>query len=534
MSSPHPRDRLAVWGLFAVAVLALGLRVTAIVQPLGIDQSLWASAVRGMSHGQLLYRDVWEQRPPGIYLTYLAAFSALGWREATLVWLDLAASAATAFLIFAIVRTVSTRVTAAAALSVYSVFTMPAWLYGNGGFLERAVCETFTVPCAAVAVWGAARLHAGSRHVTSLLALIGLATGLAVVFKPNAGLYLPAIVLWLACYWRPRPPVRWIGALALLAVSAAAPIVATGVWLWASGVMADATVAIVDFNRFYVSSGVTPDGLALVFAERVFLRMKTDPLWALGCAGAVASVGLLIGRRRLTPVAGLAVAWGGAAILVILVNGIRLFNSYFINAQAPLAVMAAWLVVEAGGTPRGRRAVAALAVGLMLGLAAWRGYVPRVWQSASADLAVMTGSLGRSEYLDRFGVYGNNRGYSARANQELATYIQTRSVPDDRIFLFGINGAGVYFLADRVPAHRFLRVNFFVPDEFPNPAFTLGAVVRDLEAAAPRYVVFERLPTTSDMARLANALPVHPIVQPWLSQYAFETTIEDFTIYRRR
>ena len=38
-------------------------------EPLGIDQSLWASAVRGLARGQRLYRDVWEQRPPGIYLT---------------------------------------------------------------------------------------------------------------------------------------------------------------------------------------------------------------------------------------------------------------------------------------------------------------------------------------------------------------------------------------------------------------------------------------------------------------------------------
>jgi 4-amino-4-deoxy-L-arabinose transferase-like glycosyltransferase len=38
----------------------------AIAEPLGIDQSLWASAVRGMAKEQRLYRDVWEQRPPGV------------------------------------------------------------------------------------------------------------------------------------------------------------------------------------------------------------------------------------------------------------------------------------------------------------------------------------------------------------------------------------------------------------------------------------------------------------------------------------
>ena len=49
----------------AAAVVALAARILSIAEPLGIDQSLWASAVRGMSRHQLLYRDVWEQKTAG-------------------------------------------------------------------------------------------------------------------------------------------------------------------------------------------------------------------------------------------------------------------------------------------------------------------------------------------------------------------------------------------------------------------------------------------------------------------------------------
>ena len=96
----------------AIAALALLVRVVSIAEPLGIDQSLWASAVRGMARGQLLYHDVWEQRPPGIYLTYLAGFTVLGWRPSTVVWLDILASAAATMLLYAIVRRLSDRLTA--------------------------------------------------------------------------------------------------------------------------------------------------------------------------------------------------------------------------------------------------------------------------------------------------------------------------------------------------------------------------------------------------------------------------------------
>src|SRR4029453_4714232 len=95
-------------GLLPVA-LAVGtagflvLRIVSTAEPLGIDQSLWASAARGMSHGQLLYPAVWEQRPPGIFLIYLLGFSVLGWSAATVAWLDILASAATTWLLYAIV-----------------------------------------------------------------------------------------------------------------------------------------------------------------------------------------------------------------------------------------------------------------------------------------------------------------------------------------------------------------------------------------------------------------------------------------------
>src|SRR4051794_7450411 len=91
-------------GLGVLALAALALRTVAIAEPLGIDQSLWASAVRGMSRGQLLYRDVWEQRPPGIYWIYLTGFRLFGWTAATVAWLDILAAAATTGLLFLTAR----------------------------------------------------------------------------------------------------------------------------------------------------------------------------------------------------------------------------------------------------------------------------------------------------------------------------------------------------------------------------------------------------------------------------------------------
>ena len=223
----------------------------------------------------------------------------------------------------------------------------------------------------------------------------------------------------------------------------------------------------------------------------------------------------------------------GAAALVIIANGARLFNSYFIHALLPLSLMAGWMFGEAGRRGRGLRALAAGTLVLMAILLVRGDYHRRVIGWAYVDLERLRGRSEAAAYLDRFGGYDNGRGYSARANAELADYVRRQTSPDDRIFLLGISGAGVYFASDRLTAHRFLRVNDFVHTDFYDPQFRLASVVADLAAVRPRYVIFERLHGRSAMAQAADNLPGDPAVQALLRAYRFEARIEDFTLYRR-
>ena len=266
--------------LLAVAAAALLLRVVTIAEPLGIDQSLWASAVRGMARGQRLYHDVWEQRPPGIYWTYLTAFRVFGWTAASVAWLDLLAAAGTTAMLYLLGRRLASATTGATAAAIYAVLTHPAWLFGHGGFLERSVCETFTPLCIAVAAYGAARFR--DRDSTAWMALGGLFAGAAVVYKPNAGLYFPALLLWLTLYRREAswtPIVR--GMIVAIAAAAVVPALAL-LWLWRLDLLHDAKIAVFDFNRYYVSQGFSPAGYAIDFSKAVWLRIKTDPLWLAG------------------------------------------------------------------------------------------------------------------------------------------------------------------------------------------------------------------------------------------------------------
>lgn len=531
------RARIAILSVLAlVALFGLLVRVPTIVEPLGIDQSLLASGAKALARGQVLYRDVWDQKPPAIFLTYLAAFRAFGWRPSSIAWLDLLASLVTIGLIVAIVRRLGGLMMAAVAAAFYSALTIPSWLYSarnGGGFLERSVAETFMTVCVAAAAWCAVRLR--PRDAGAIWAVgLGLCAGAAISYKPNAGLYLPALLIWVACY-RERP-ARLVSLIALAGVGAVVFPVITLFWLWRLGVLPDARIALVDFNRFYVSQNFSAGIFGLAFSKEIWRRMKTDPLWAAGGLGALAALWDLARSKKIDPAAALAICWGGAAAAVIFVNGIWLFNTYFIQALAPLAVLAGWLMTGLARRSVVHKVALTAAVVVMAVFLVRRNYPLKIYEVTHADLDQLLGRGDRTAYLDhaQFGGYASGRAFSARANAELAAYVRDRTARDDRIFQFGISSAGVYFEADRLPAQRFLRVNEFVPSLFPAPGFDLASVTRELATARPVYLIFETLHGQTEMARAVDALQQNPDVVQLLDAYRLETRIEDFTVYRRR
>ena len=519
--------------LAAIIAAAFLLRVPSIAEPLGIDQGLWASAARALSRGQVLYQDVWDHKPPGIFLTYLGIFSVLGWTPASIAWVDILASLVVTALLFAIGRRESDAWVGAVSAALYASLTMPAWLYSHGGFLERGVNETFITVCVAAAALFASR--ARHRATLSALAALGFLGGAAVVYKPNAGIFLPALIAWGWVYRRSheqvaRSPLSSLAAVVLAALAAPACVI---LWLWSTGTLHEAWVATIAYNLAYVGGSDVAPNHALEYARAIWLRMKTDPLWAAGGIGAVSAAWQLKSTRRLDPLPAMAIAWGGAAAVAIYANGAWLFNSYFSQALAPLAILSAWLLAGARGNRPSHRFAAWAAAALMLVLLLTRAYPARVLSVAAADLNELLGRTDHSAYLERFGGYANGRGYSARANGELVSYIRARTGRHDRIFVFGINGAEVYFSADRLVGQRFLRSNYFLLVDYPDPRFKLPAVARELAEARPVYIVFERLHSRSSFGQASDALQSRTEVVELLRGYRRETVIEDFTVYRR-
>src|SRR5947207_2966843 len=87
--------------LLALTAALLIVRLPSLVQPMGPDQGLYAYVGERILHGQLAYRDAWDQKPPGIHYVY-AALRAISPHDAVVPAADLAAAALVAVILWGI------------------------------------------------------------------------------------------------------------------------------------------------------------------------------------------------------------------------------------------------------------------------------------------------------------------------------------------------------------------------------------------------------------------------------------------------
>jgi len=524
----RPASRVVVAGLSALVVAGTLLRLPALAEPLGIDQGIFATAGSALTRGLVLYRDVWDQKPPGIHLTYAAAIAAVGPRPEVAFWLDFLAAAATCALLSAVAARQGGKTTGLAAAALYACLMAPLVAYDNGGFLERAVPECFIAVLVSLAALAATRVTAD--RTLGPAVIVGLAIGAAAAYKPTALVYWPAFLLWLGLTGAPIRRFAIVSAVSLLV-----PIAGVAAWLWRSGALTDAWIAVVAYNRAYVTMGPGPIALADRLAHDVVRWIKTDPLWLVGAVGLLAAAGHATATRRLPPAPLLAACWLAAAAVAAAANGIRLYSTYWIPATPALALAGGWLIGSAiDGSSWILRGVAAAAI-VLGGFGSVRAHQPeRAWRRLVADAtALARGTTTDPAYLELFGGYRTGRGYSARANQELSDYLRAHSEDGDRVYIFGMAPA-VYFTSGRRPANRFLWVYPAVAGTMNRPDFTIGTLSTELGASAPRYLVLERNNRDSLTGwKIENEFET-PELRRVLDDYRLETEIEDFLVYRHR
>jgi 4-amino-4-deoxy-L-arabinose transferase-like glycosyltransferase len=439
------------------------------------DEGTYFAVAQAMAHGFRLYRDVWENKPPAIYLLYSGVYRLFG---PSLIAVRILAALAVLLLIlftFAIAGH-----WARDRQSPLFAATLAGLLLG-APFLEgtTANAEIFVALFAAAGVW--------MLLVRDWAFAGGVALGIAILFKAVAGFDAAALALWLLLFRRDRLVPYGAGVVLVLAVTVG--LAALGGIL--GNMLRDAL--LYDFGYVgHANGGGTP---WLVPAKLLVLLIFTVLL-----------------RRQAFPV--LWLLWAAAGVLI----SNRVFGHYALQAVVPICICVCliWRRVAAS-----RRALISLP--LLALLAAAIAGAAGALLARSGDDSILARRL---QYYPNFiryalgtepyGWYRNQIDDHVSRNLRLAAL--ARAGPAGRLLIWG-NTPWIYPLSGRLPATKYTSAlrNPEVPGE-------TGALRGALESGRPTQVIVVYPPMP----------PLGPAVRPLSDGYAKSHTIGNAVIYLRR
>ncbi|MGD0114715.1 MAG: hypothetical protein ABSC13_01755 [Dehalococcoidia bacterium] len=330
---PAPPANLGAQWRVCAALLAAWLTVLAFILPYDPDEAVYKIIATGIVHGKWPYHDLFDHKPPLIYLWYLpGGLGASIEFERVLAALMVAATLPVVALLAR--RWLSGR-QASLAVVAYTL------LMANPFMLAKANTEAFLLlPLLA-------SLAVGSP------VLAGALLGIAVMTKPVAIVFAPVLVLlWRKDTWR----VAIGGSLVCLAVSLPFLPIWRDYW--------DANVS---FNLTYGHNLGYENGLASLFIPNLVVLIGALPLWA------SALIGLFWQRRALLWL------WLACGVVSVKATGLDWGHDYALLAP-PAALFAAIgleRILQRRAVALALGVVGALVVALIVVVLPWSGARPQ-------------------------------------------------------------------------------------------------------------------------------------------------------------
>lgn len=315
------------------------------------DEALYLLIGQKWLHGIWPYTDIWDVKPPGLFLIFAAAQRAFG---ETLVAPRLASAAAvltTALGLFTIAR----RHFGSPRAGMAAAFLYPPYTLLMGGLASKA--ELFAAPFVVWACHALLASQGGHRPAARLLALSGVLFGCALLVKQTAAfeaLFTFGFVAWGACRTRRPLPVL------VFAAGASAPslvVAASFAWSGHLGALAEAAVIA-------AAGRLSGDGVAIPAAGLRFLAQLKPMLPLLGAAA------LLLAERRALraaadyPALRFLAGWTVASAAGVLAMRAT-YDSYLLPLLPPFALAAGRFADHLAAPVDGGRRRQAAALGLL-------------------------------------------------------------------------------------------------------------------------------------------------------------------------
>ena len=503
----------------------------------GRDQSIYAVVGEGVLHGQMPYRDLWDFKPPGIFLVYAAAQAVFGRGMVAIRVLEVLGMLASVFGFMRLADRFFDRPRAglvggavAALIQAELEFWHTAQPEVFGGYLTLAALILATsTPHPRRRVW----VWVGT----------GLLFGLAFLFKPplGGGAFVCGAYLAKREQRLTDSTPRALLTMGIIGASALLPILLCAAWFWARGAWPALRWTLGEFTPGYTALGWRERqaaGMLYYALEEAFFKFS-----ALAAAGVLAMVAItpLHSRER----EGTYLVLG---IIAIQIAGVAMqgkFFPYHYTASLQLIGFLAGL----GLYKLWRRCVGGAGGGLG-GALAFMSFVAVVtsMRTASRDLPqdYSERALMRLRYAFRMAPYQSRDAsdrhlsyvadFSLAADRDVALEVRSRTRSADPIFVWGFEPA-IYWFSERAPASRFIY-DVAQRSEWQKEIARRG-LMQDLRQNRPALIIVQYndvFPSvTGHLLDSHDELPGFPELHGLIQQdYEFVKRIEDFDIYQRR
>lgn len=449
------RGRRLVWPVVVLLLGTVVLGSVSLILPFGRDQGIHAFIADAMLHGKVVYRDVFNVKPPLTTAVHALALLAFGHSMTSIRLLDMIWSMATALVISLLVwRSFGRRWLACAAglLFCFQFYLLDFWNTAQtDGWINLPAAG------AVLLAFGGMRGGGVTRSGSWTWVFAGICIGLATMFKYTMAALLPAVAVVALVHGRRQMPRAWRSIL-WLGIGFGAALLLTLLVLLTSGALPAFVESQFGLMPSYAAleSGRGFFGKLMHMIQKFTLDAGFRVGALLGLLGIGPAVAGLLERgegssnRRL--VLALVLVWLVVAVGSVCAQG-KFFRYHYLPVLGPLAVLGALAIAAGFGRlwlRLGRSWLRAIALLLFAaGMVLATGY-PRQYGDLLAVAAGRT-SIGEHWRSSRFVPWGD---FSLRDDMELADYIRASTRPDDKVFIWGYEPV-VYFLARRWPVSRF-------------------------------------------------------------------------------
>jgi len=480
------------WVLVAIAIVFVGaIRIRLLNIPLERDEGEFAYMGQLMLQGIPPYKLAYNMKLPGIYMAYALVLGIFGQSIAAVHIGLLIANSIAVVLLFLIAKRLFDPLTSAIAAGVFAFLSVGAPVLGTSGHATQYVLP--------FALGGILMLLKGIESGKPMsFVWSGLLLGIGVLMKQHAALFVVFAALYLIWGQSRAKPARWgriLGNTGIIVGSAVVPFLLTCLWLYLAGVFRNFWFWTFTYAREYVSEVPYRYAIAIFASSCGPIVGAAVWIWTIAGIGLTAIIWSAKARSKWAFILGFTVF-----SFLAICPGFFFRSQYWVLFLPAVGLLTGVAVGSATELLTKSRSGRALEIAPIMILA----------------VAMLLAISEQSTFLFHATPYQACRMmYTANPFPEsilISKYIREHSKKDDLVAVLG-SEPQVYFYALRHSATGYIYMYGLMEDQ-PYASEMQQNMIREIEAAKPRYIVFVNVSTSWLVTRNSDTTIIK-----WTNEY---------------